>query len=65
VVSDAILYNEPRVELQGVDASRAPDNDAMLLIRITYRSRITNARYNMVWPFYLDESAKAPVPERG
>jgi len=38
----------------------------MLLIPITYRSRITNARYNMmVWPFYLDESAKTPVPERG
>ena len=63
IVSDAILYNEPRVVLEDVDVSPSGDDGAVLDIRITYRSRLTNTRYNMVWPFYLDEAARTPVSE--
>ena len=62
-VNDAILYNEPRIDVDEIDISRDPDDDGTLLIRITWRSRLTNARYNMVYPFYVDEASTTPLPE--
>ena len=55
LVYDAIVQNEPRVELRGVDVTTA-DTEGMLQIRIDYGIRGTNSRYNMVFPFYLNEA---------
>ena len=60
VVETAILYFEPRVELEGLDVS---DDDALegkLLISIDYRIRSTNTRRNMVFPFYKQEGTDIP-----
>jgi len=60
LISDAILEHEPRVDLSGVDVS--PGAEAgVLRIRIDYGIRGTNSRYNMVFPFYLNE-AVTPGP---
>ena len=64
-VSDAILHYEPRVVAEKVDAVPDTENRSTLLIRVLYRSRITNARYNLVYPFYLDEAAAGPAPGGG
>jgi phage baseplate assembly protein W len=55
LVYDAILDNEPRVELRSVDVTTA-DEAGVLQIAIEYGIRGTNSRFNMVFPFYLNES---------
>jgi len=60
LISDSVLEHEPRVVLQGVDVS--PTGEAgVLRIRVDYSIPGTNSRYNMVFPFYLNE---AVVPGR-
>lgn len=55
LLHDAILLHEPRVDLHAVDV-RAAGEAGVLQIRIDYSVRGTNARYNMVFPFYLNEA---------
>ena len=59
VIENAILQHEPRIELNGVEVSASDDIPGLLLIAIDYTVRATNSRYNMVYPFYLNE-ASAP-----
>jgi phage baseplate assembly protein W len=56
-ISDAILHYEPRVSLNDIDVSETDAGDGVLLISIDYTVRATNSRYNMVYPFYLNESS--------
>lgn len=55
-ISEAILHYEPRVSLNGVEVSESEPGSGVLLIAIDYTVRATNSRYNMVYPFYLDEA---------
>lgn len=59
MISDAMLAFETRVQLLNVDVSQDPDEAGLLIIRIDYAILGTNSRYNMVFPFYLNE-ASAP-----
>lgn len=61
LVSDSILYYEPRIKLDGLDLSESEAEPGLLLIGIEYTVRSTNSRYNMVFPFYLNE-ATTPRP---
>lgn len=56
LVTDALLYNEPRIDLEGVDVNEQADAPGLLHIRVTYRIRATNSRFNLVYPFYLNEA---------
>jgi phage baseplate assembly protein W len=58
MVSDAILYHEPRIELLGLELRQDADEPGLLLIRLDYRVAKTNSRFNMVYPFYLDEATE-------
>jgi len=40
-----------------ISAESAPEAPNLLLIRINYRIRANNARGNLVYPFYIQESA--------
>ena len=59
-ISDAILYHEPRIDLEDLVITEDPHEPGLLLISIDYTVRGTNSRYNMVYPFYLNE-ASVPV----
>lgn len=59
-ISDAILHHEPRIALNGIDVSDSEAEHGLLLINIDYTVRATNSRFNMVYPFYLNE-AMAPT----
>nr|VFJ43041.1 MAG: hypothetical protein BECKDK2373B_GA0170837_100421 [Candidatus Kentron sp. DK] len=59
-VSDAILYFEPRITVENLDVGESDDEPGLLLIRIDYSIRGTNSRYNMVYPFYVNEGSVAP-----
>ena len=57
LISDAILHFETRITLNDVDVSESESQDGILLISIDYTVRATNSRYNMVYPFYLNEAS--------
>ena len=56
LVRSAILYHEPRIDLESVDYENNP-NEGVLLIIINYKIRITNSRSNFVFPFYKSEKS--------
>jgi uncharacterized protein len=57
LISDAILVFEPRITLDNLDVSESADEPGLLLIQIEYTVSSTNSRFNMVYPFYLNETA--------
>ncbi len=61
LISDGILYHEPRIKLDKVDVSDSGALQGLLLISITYTVRATNSRYNMVYPFYIREATGSGV----
>jgi len=55
-VGQALILWEPRIDVLDVQVTPKPDEANALLIRIDYRVRSTNTRFNLVYPFYLDGS---------
>ena len=55
LISDAILYFEPRIVVQDVTFDSTAIVDGVLLITIVYLVEMTNARSNVVIPYYLSE----------
>ncbi len=60
LVSDAILDHEPRVEVDRLEVDGSDAAEGVLRFRIDYTIRGTNSRFNMVYPFYLEEAAAGP-----
>ncbi len=57
----AILYFEPRIEIETLEARVSPTDWARIELDLVYLVRSTNTRHNMVYPLYL-EQASHPVP---
>ena len=57
-IADAILHHEPRIAVNDIDVSESQAEAGLLLISIDYTVRATNSRYNMVYPFYLNEASQ-------
>jgi phage baseplate assembly protein W len=55
LIHDAVLEHEPRVILRSVTVTPASEA-GVLRIQLDYAIRGTNSRYNMVFPFYLNEA---------
>jgi phage baseplate assembly protein W len=51
-IRSAILYFEPRIDLENVALNTARELEGVVLIELTYRIRTTNSRFNFVFPFY-------------
>lgn len=57
----AILYNEPRIDVDQVVVSMEDlPMEGMLQISVDFKVRGTNSRYNRVFPFYLQEGTLLP-----
>ncbi|ELZ32514.1 GPW/gp25 family protein [Halogeometricum pallidum JCM 14848] len=54
-VEEALARWEPRIDVERVDTSTADLDAGRLLVEIAYRIRSSNARRNLVYPFYLEE----------
>ena len=52
---EALTRFEPRIDLIDVAAENTADAPNLLLIRVNYRVRGTNAIGNLVYPFYIRE----------
>lgn len=56
LIKKAVLFFEPRIELESVDVEPKGDaREGHLKIVLNYRVISTNSRSNMVYPFYLQE----------
>ena len=53
-VKDALGRWEPRIEVLSVRAVASGEQDEELLISINYRVQMTDSRFNLVYPFYLN-----------
>ena len=51
-VENAILYHEPRIDLERVRLDDSRELEGVVLIEIIYRVRTTNTRFNFVYPYY-------------
>jgi Bacteriophage baseplate protein W len=55
MVRRSLTRYESRIDLLDVSADNTPDAPNLLLIRLSYRIRATNAMGNLVYPFYIKE----------
>lgn len=51
-IESAILYHEPRIELENVRLDESRELEGVVLIEVTYRVKSTNSRFNFVYPYY-------------
>ncbi|NEO87357.1 MAG: GPW/gp25 family protein [Spirulina sp. SIO3F2] len=56
IVSDALLYHEPRIKVNDIEVDASESEVGLLLIKVDYTIRQTNTRFNLVYPFYLTEA---------
>ncbi len=57
-LGDALLYHEPRIAVQQIDITQSADEIGLLLINVIFSIPNTNSRYNMVYPFYINEGVR-------
>lgn len=58
LISTAILYNEPRIEVNNIDLDDTGELEGRILISIDYTVSATNTRFNFVYPFYKKEATE-------
>jgi hypothetical protein len=58
-VQDALVRWEPRIDVEEVEVQADPAQAELLLISVSYRVRMTDSRYNLVYPFYLTRGTTA------
>ena len=58
LVTTAILYHEPRIEINKIDIDETDELEGRVVIAIEYTIRSTNSRYNFVFPFYRNEGTE-------
>ena len=58
LIKRAILYYEPRIDVQKIWIDPSNELEGELLIRLDFTIRSTNSRKNMVFPFYKTEGSE-------
>lgn len=58
IIKTAILLYEPRIELNSVKISPDQYLEGTVNIELDYNIRATNSRFNMVYPYYINEGSK-------
>ena len=58
MIHTAILYYEPRIDVDAIQINTVRVEDGLILIELEYTILATNSRYNLVFPFYLSEGAE-------
>lgn len=61
LVETAILYYEPRIEPLNINIDETFIHEGRLMIEIEYMIRATNSRFNIVFPFYLEEGTEIQI----
>ncbi|WP_236675944.1 GPW/gp25 family protein [Chryseolinea lacunae] len=58
LIATAILYYEPRIEVNKIDLDDTGELEGRILISIDFTVRATNSRFNFVYPFYKAEATE-------
>jgi phage baseplate assembly protein W len=61
LVKDAVLQFEPRVMLNDVWIDHQQYLDGIIEIKLDYTIRKTNNRFNLVFPYYIQEGTDIPA----
>jgi uncharacterized protein len=56
-VRDALVDWEPRIDVLDVAVTADPAQPTRLLVEVDYAVRAINSRFNLVYPFYLQQPA--------
>jgi len=59
IIRTAILYFEPRIEVKSIQIYTEQINEVLVMIEVDYLVRSTNSRFNLVYPFYLEEGSRS------
>ena len=57
-IERAILYFEPRINVQAIELFTRNEIEGQIIISLSYVIRSTNTRSNLVFPFYLTEGTE-------
>jgi phage baseplate assembly protein W len=55
LIEKAILYFEPRINIEKINIEAQNEINGVIIITLNYIVRSTNTRGNLVYPFYLSE----------
>lgn len=61
-IRTSILYHEPRILLNSLDLSLDEQLEGRVKLTIDYTIPNTNSRFNLVYPFYIEESTGNLLP---
>jgi len=63
LITNAILYYEPRIELESIllNNSREEQMEGRIKIALTFSIRSTNSRFNVVFDYYKQEGTITPI----
>ena len=60
LIKTAILYFEPRIDVNSIDLDDTGELEGRILIKVEYTVRSTNSRFNFVFPYYKKEGTEIP-----
>lgn len=58
LIATAILYHEPRIDVNSITLDDSGELEGRILITVDYTVRSTNSRYNFVYPFYKKQGSE-------
>lgn len=61
MLSRAILYYEPRIEMEDITILMSEAMQGQMLVELEYVIRSTNSRFNMVYDYYKKELTVTPL----
>ncbi|MFI5171329.1 MAG: GPW/gp25 family protein [Chitinophagales bacterium] len=61
LIKTAILYHEPRIQLNSVTLDESQELEGFVLINIDYSIRSKNTRFNYVFPYYKNEGTDISI----
>ena len=65
MIQTSILYFEPRIELEKITISSERLTEGVILIELEYLILAANSRYNLVYPYYLEEGHAPSLTGKG
>ncbi len=63
LIKTAVLYHEPRIKLDAIYLEEK-STEGLIEITLEYTIRMTNSRYNFVYPFYIKEGTNIKKTDR-
>lgn len=60
-IQTAILYFEPRIEVERMELQTDEVLEGVIRLVIDYKVRVSNSRFNFVYPFYKNEGSGASI----